>query len=105
MSWENNPYYHPEKFGLVTVAELEMRERNYDFWIVAVWRHTETGKLYWASDSGCSCPSPFEDYHSLDDLTPLSSESYGELERYVADAQSAGDRIDFLRKVNSALEK
>jgi hypothetical protein len=32
-----------------------------------IWRHAD-GTLYTARDSGCSCPSPFEDYTSLSDL-------------------------------------
>ena len=100
-----NPYYSPEEMGLETVADLEMREPDWDFDLVAVWKHTETGRLYWAADSGCSCPTPFEDYTSLDKLTPLSSENYDELKRYVASCTSSGKRAAFLRKVRTALKK
>ena len=70
-SWEN-VYNTPEKYGLVIVAEAA-KEPCYDFDMVVVFRHEDTGHLYWAADSGCSCPSPFEDYHSLDSLTRLTS--------------------------------
>lgn len=105
MSWNSNPYYNPEKIGLVTIAQLDLREPDYSFDMVVVWRHTETGQLYWAHDSGCSCPSPFEDYDSLSDLTPLSSESYDELKRFVADSYQAGERASFLRTVRAALKE
>lgn len=59
-------YYQPEKFGLRPVFEYELREPCYSFDIFVLWKH-EDGTLYWAYDSGCSCPSPFEDYTSLDD--------------------------------------
>lgn len=60
-------YYQPEHFGLTEVASMEWHIPCYDFDLTVVWTDAE-GKLYWASDSGCSCPSPFEEYTSLDDL-------------------------------------
>lgn len=68
--FDNNVYYSPEQFGLVQVAMVE-EEPNYDFHMFVVWKEEKGGKnarYYWASDSGCSCPAPFEDYHSLEDL-------------------------------------
>lgn len=59
-------YHQPEKFGLRPVFEYELREPCYSFDTFVMWKH-EDGPLYWAHDSGCSCPSPFEDYTSLDD--------------------------------------
>lgn len=38
----------------------------YDFYLFGVW--IVDGKGYWTTDSGCSCPSPFEDVCSVDDL-------------------------------------
>ena len=65
---ENNPYYNPDKCGLVPVCEIEWSEPDYSFDTTVIWK-AENGKLYTASDSGCSCPMPFEDYHKLSDLT------------------------------------
>ncbi|WP_190822018.1 DUF7574 domain-containing protein [Saccharopolyspora pogona] len=59
-------YYNPENFGLRTIGEVEWSEPCYSFDLTVVWYHAESGKYYWASDSGCSCPSPFEYYNSLD---------------------------------------
>jgi hypothetical protein len=64
----DNPYYDPEKFGLRTVGEIEWSEPNYNFDLTVLWRDG-VGRLYWGDDSGCSCPAPFEDVRSLDDLT------------------------------------
>jgi hypothetical protein len=64
MSEKANPYYDPEKLGLTTIAELDDSEANYSFDMVVAWRH-EDGSIYWQQDSGCSCPSPFEDYTEL----------------------------------------
>ena len=52
-----NPYYSPEKLGL-KIMTLE-DEPDYDFDILAVWA-TEDGRVFVETDSGCSCPSPFE---------------------------------------------
>lgn len=60
-------YYQPEKFDLLTVGEVEWDGESYNFNITAVWQSKADSKLfYWASDSGCSCPSPFEAFTSLE---------------------------------------
>lgn len=60
-------YYDPTTIGLETVGEIEWSEPCYDFELTAVWKDKD-GKLYWASDSGCSCPSPFEDFNTIESL-------------------------------------
>lgn len=57
-----NIYYDPEKFGLRPVFETDKSSRSYEFNTFVIWQ-TEAGDFVWASDSGCSCPAPFEDYH------------------------------------------
>lgn len=59
--------YRPEDYGLRTLGAVEWSEPSYSFDTTEVWIDGE-GKLYWASDSGCSCPSPFENYHELSQL-------------------------------------
>jgi hypothetical protein len=66
--WDN-VYSAPEKFGLTIVAELE-KDLSYSFDKLVVWRDAN-GKLYFAGDAGCSCPSPFEDYKSVESLIPI----------------------------------
>lgn len=68
MSWQTSVYRNPEKFGLTQVGEIEWSIPSYDFDLTVVWRDAQ-GKLYWADDSGCSCPAPFEDYESVESLT------------------------------------
>jgi hypothetical protein len=68
MGWDSpDVYYQSDKFDLEIVAEVEWSAPCYDFDLTVVWVDKE-GTYYWASDSGCSCPSPFEDYNSLDSL-------------------------------------
>lgn len=64
-----NLYYDDNALGLKKVGELDIREPDYSFDIFAVWRDPATGVFYSASDSGCSCPSPFEDFQKREDLT------------------------------------
>jgi hypothetical protein len=83
-----NIYYSPERHGLTPVVEIEYSDGCYQFDTRVVWRHDETGTLYTARDSGCSCPSPFENYASI-----------AELDRFDADEIlaeiDACDRYDF----------
>jgi hypothetical protein len=73
MSYDDpNPYYNPEKFGLEIVAQVDYCSGSYEFDQRIIWKHKETGKLYTARDSGCSCPTPFEDYKKLEDLADYS---------------------------------
>lgn len=66
--YASDVYYQPEAFGLTPELEVELSEPDYSFDILMVWRD-EDSELWYATDSGCSCPSPFEDYTSKDKLT------------------------------------
>ena len=67
MGW-NKPdvYYQPEKFGLTIVAEDD-QDDSYGFDKFVVWKDVNSN-LYWSTDSGCSCPSPFEAHGAVADL-------------------------------------
>lgn len=58
MSYETNPYYSPEATGLTIVGEVDDLRASYSFNMLVVW--TDGKRLLWATDSGCSCPSPFD---------------------------------------------
>ena len=70
---EINPYYSPASLGLETVYEIEEPNLSYEFNTFVLWRETSTGVLYWAQDSGCSCPTPFEGYTRLASLNQLAN--------------------------------
>lgn len=65
--YSDDVYYNPEKFGLTTVGEIEWDNESYSFNLTAVFRN-EQGEYFMASDSGCSCPSPFESFTSVEML-------------------------------------
>lgn len=67
----NNPSYDPAKCGLEQVGYLSAHDQCYSFDEVYLWRDLATGQFYFAGDSGCSCPIPFESYTSLATLTRI----------------------------------
>lgn len=81
-----NMYYSPDDFGLTLVTTFNRSEPDYSFDFVCVW-HNEDG-YYIAGDSGCSCPSPFEQYTSVDQLEgPLDfSETVAAIASYAQEA-------------------
>lgn len=66
----SNIYNDPHDFGLEIFEHISDDRASYDFDDFCVFRRKEDGKLFWAKDSGCSCPCPFEDV-KVDDLTPI----------------------------------
>ena len=68
----SNVYYNPRDFGLEIVAEIEYSTGSYEFDTRVIWKDEE-GRLWTARDSGCSCPTPFEN-ESLDTLERLVKE-------------------------------
>ena len=55
----------------VELCSVEWDNEPWQFNITAVFHHKPTGALFYASDSGCSCPSPFEST-TIADLEPLT---------------------------------
>jgi hypothetical protein len=74
--FDGNVYYSPEQYGLEPIGEINWYEPDYSFDLTVVWISVE-GVYYWASDSGCSCPCPFEDTEFAD----LSSGTFWDLEK------------------------
>lgn len=110
MGWGTpDAYYQPEELGLTIVAEVEYSDMDYQFDTRVVWRHDD-GRLLTARDSGCSCPSPFEDYTSVEKLDPVD---FAELEaefkqesredRYSGNPKIEAEGLAFLAKVREAI--
>lgn len=107
-----NIYYNPEHFGLEIVAEIG-EEHFYDFDILAVWKDKE-GNLYYGDSSGCSCPSPFEEYDGVESLYRIEKSNFDEFERKINEygcseyadrngAPSLDRKRKFIEKVKSLL--
>jgi hypothetical protein len=96
-------YYNPEQLELRSVAEINLSDGDYCFDLRAVWEHRASGILYTARDSGCSCPSPFEDYHSLEQLDMLDVEELvREIRAEGRQHRTAEECAAFLRTVRLA---
>lgn len=63
----SNIYYNPEDFGLETVGQMDWTEPNWDFDMLVVWKE-KRGRYWIGEDSGCSCPSPFENVTDINEL-------------------------------------
>lgn len=55
----HNPYYYPEKLGCKSISFEQGAEYSFDTFLVLV---TSEGRVFQCTDSGCSCPTPFEGY-------------------------------------------
>jgi hypothetical protein len=78
----SNIYYDPEAYGLTPIAEIDYSSGSYEFDIRVVWKD-RSGVLWTARDSGCSCPTPFEDHNlsTIDrvDTSALREEIHAQL--------------------------
>lgn len=103
-----NVYYSPEYFGLTAVGEIEWTDEEYQFDMTAAWVDA-SGRYFWADDSGCSCPAPFENFHSLSDLQSGSlSDLVAHLRRTASErGMVRTDRINALasRQLTSGAER
>lgn len=86
----------PDEDKYEVIGEVDPGEA-YQFDTVAVWREKATGRVVWDMDSGCSCPSPFEDWEPK----PLP-ETWADFERAVNEnGDTAHNRHDLIEKVRA----
>jgi hypothetical protein len=99
-------YYDPEQAGLTIVGEVSWTDEPYSFDLTVVWRD-ESGQLYYADDSGCSCPGHFDGYYKVEDLTKATSMEIGAHlqerldDRWSKSSDSAGQAADLMLKIVS----
>ena len=63
-----NPYYDPESRGLTIVTEGVDPSADYSFDMFVVW--TDGKRLFYDTDSGCSCPTPFDESEPIEASKP-----------------------------------
>ena len=83
-------YYAPETHGLQTIGEVDYAG-DYEFTLAVLWRREADGAFLVGEDSGCSCPTPFED-QTLDDLRPTTYAELAELLQAKNKESHDGDR-------------
>ena len=96
------------------IAGIDRSTGSYEYDELRVVRSKETGILYYATDSGCSCPMPFEaeDADFPKSWTPIKrGDSWKSFERY-AHSWWGGEKHgelkqveDFIAKIKDALNK
>jgi hypothetical protein len=104
----HNIYYDTEKCGLEIVHVLDQDDLYYEFNTMLIVRATGTNRLYYAQSSGCSCPTPFEEFHyaSADDndLNEITKENIDNfidvIDSFPTDID---DRQSAIRKVRNLL--
>lgn len=94
-----NPYYNPEKLGLEIVYCVDTAG-DYEFSMLVIWKDAEA-RLYYATDSGCSCPSPFEDFHDVEDLERVTNRR----DVYNALGSLYGARVDDMVRLIDVLDE
>ncbi|MEV3938687.1 hypothetical protein AB0K52_22280 [Glycomyces sp. NPDC049804] len=80
----------PESHGLETVGDVSWTDEHYEYDVTVLFADRKTGALFIGSDSGCSCPHPFEDM-TRDDLDPIAD--INELQACLH-ALAGGPRVD-----------
>lgn len=63
-----NPSNEPAACGLEILATLDDQNADYSFDTTIVFQDLVTRAVYVCRDSGCSCPTPFENVKGLADL-------------------------------------
>lgn len=93
------------------VASLDEGNISYEFNTLTVFKHTPTNTLFWAIDSGCSCPTPFEsfwiDNETLDtNCEILHQGSYFNFSQQVENFPTTmSDRMKFKDKISALMWK
>lgn len=88
-------FNYDDDFGLENLGEISLHEPDWSFDLLSVWVDPGTGVFYGATTSGCSCPSPYEEYESLADLEKLGTNPHKAAD-WVRNAGSQDDRPDDL---------
>lgn len=83
-------YNYGEFEGLESIEQIELDGEPWSFYLIGIWQDEE-GLYYLGTDSGCSCPIPFENY-SRDSLTgPLTREQAIEESTSLAKGTNRGE--------------
>lgn len=104
--YDYNPYYSPEKCGLKLIAEVEWPNLSYAYCTTVAFLDLETGRVFLAQDSGCSCPTPFDNFEGTGDFIPY--ESNDQVRRLIAEHHDYDDPVPpfevraFIRAIREA---
>ena len=105
MKFDDNPYYSPEKCGLKPFEEFNDAD-SYEFDIFMIWEKEDDGTLWWDTDSGCSCPSPFDNSDNGHDLKPINKDTMRSFEEALRNhyRMTDSDYNNIVRKVRNHMK-
>jgi hypothetical protein len=84
--------YYGDSANVETVGSVDVGEQ-WEFNILLVLKDKSTGKLYYGTDAGCSCPVPFEGYESAADLQEITNaNAFAQFARNWVSGHSYSDR-------------
>ncbi len=93
-------YYNPEQYGMEIVVQLDDPDASYSFDMFVVWMRRSDGELFYGTDSGCSCPSPFENVTGVEMLCQL-----GDMKSFERELTAWGSRYFDAQELASVVEK
>ncbi len=103
----SNIYDNPEHFGLSIFGDVEYSSGCWEFDTLVIWED-EQGGLWWARDSGCSCPIPFE-HENRETIRPIRSVEDAakafDYDGYSGNPRAAADAADLMGRVLEHLRK
>lgn len=80
MNFKTNPYYHPENCGLGIFESIDTAG-SWEYDIFCIWEKLDDKTLWWDTDSGCSCPIPFDNSDNGHDLKPITKDAFFNFEQ------------------------
>lgn len=105
MKFTENPYYNPDLCGLEIFDSIDTAG-SYEFDMFVIWKKLDDETLWWDADSGCSCPSPFDNYDHGHDLKPVTINNFKEFDKILSEHPniSAPDYQNMRRKAKEYLK-
>lgn len=65
-SWQEDEYIKAIEDYMTLLGEIRLAPGYFSFDLLRVYTRNEDGMLLWQTDSGCSCPEPFESFRVKD---------------------------------------
>lgn len=88
------------------IEDVELSEPDYSFHELRIYVRRSDGAILWATDSGCSCPSPFEDTSVADLKESTASTFIDAAMRWIEENEYARNTTAEIRRdLSEALDK
>ncbi len=106
----SNVYYNPADCGISVFEVLDESNLSYEFNTLLVVEEISSKRLFYCQSSGCSCPTPFEEFYFRNgddnDLEEIKQEN---IEQFISSVDSfpvtSDERQELIRKVKNHLKK